>query len=191
MNYSLLAFGSLGVVLLLALIWLSISRRRSALEGNSSLRQERDWPHVSYLPQIKQALAQSDFEFLRARGFPGLVKRVRKERRSLGLNYLSALRTDFEKLQNFARLVTVMSPDVAVAQELQGLRLKVEFSCRYQVIYLRLLCGIAPSEAVSNLSNVLSALTVRMETAMQDLSERAALGAELSSPFNGRGMSIS
>ena len=109
-------------------------------------------------------------------------------RRRIALDYLSALRTDFEKLLHFARIIAVMSLDVAVAQELQGLRLNVEFSCRYHFIYFRLLCGIAPSEAVSNLSDMVSALTVRMETAMSELGERAALAAELASPYNGRGM---
>ena len=161
---------------------------RRTPEVNSGLRQERDWRHISYLPQIKQVLAHSDFEFLSARGSQGLVKRVRRERRRIALDYLSALRTDFEKLLHFARIIAVMSLDVAVAQELQGLRLNVEFSCRYHFIYFRLLCGIAPSEAVSNLSDMVSALTVRMETAMSELGERAALAAELASPYNGRGM---
>jgi hypothetical protein len=44
--------------------------------------------------------------------------------------------------------------------------------------------GIAPSQALGNLSNMLSALTVRMETAISELGERAAMATEFSS-FNG------
>ena len=188
MSYSLLAYVSIGAALLLALVWLSFSRMRRMPELNSGLRQERDGRHISYLPQIKQTLAPSDFEFLSVRGSPRLVRRVRKERRRIALVYLSALRTDFEKLLHFARIIAAMSPEVAVAQELRGFRLKVEFSCRYHLIYFRLLYGIAPSKAVSNLSCMVSALTVRMETAMSELGERAAFAAELASPYNGRGM---
>jgi len=72
-----------------------------------------------------------------------------------------------------------MSPNVAVAQEVQGLRLNLEFSYRYYLIYFRLISGIAPLEAIGNLSNMVSALTIRMETAMSELGERASLGAEL------------
>lgn len=188
MSYSLLAYVSIGVALLLVLAWLSFSGMPRVPKPNQGLRQERECRHITYLPQIKQALANSDFEFLSARGPQGLAKRVRKERRRMALNYLAALRSDFEKLRHFARVVAVMSPNVAAAQELQGFRLNLEFSIRYRVIYFRLLSGIAPTDAVSNLSDLVSALTIRMETAMSELGEGAALAAELASPYNGSGM---
>jgi hypothetical protein len=189
-SYSLFAFGTIGILLLLALAWLSFSRLRRTSEVKFGLRQEREWRHIAYLPQIKQALANVDLEFLSEHASPGLAKRVRKERRRIALNYLSALRTDFEKLLRFARVIAVMSPDLAVMREVQGLRLSIEFSYRYYLIYLRLLTGITPIDAIGNLSDMVSALTVQMEKAISDLGERAALAAELS-PYNGRGMDAS
>jgi UV DNA damage repair endonuclease len=185
MIYSLVAFVGIGVALLAALAWLSFSAMRRAPHADLGQRPQRETRHISYLPQIKQALSQTDHEYLSARGPTGLANRVRKERRRIALNYLTALRTDFEKLQHMARVVAVMSPEVAVAQELQGVRLSVEFSVRYRIIYFRLLSDIAPMSAINNLSNLISALTVRMETAISSLGESAVLAAELRSPHNG------
>lgn len=185
MSYSLLAFVGIGVALLAVLAWLSISGPRRDPQSDSGPRPERENRHISYLPQIKQALGQADYEYLSARGPAGVANRARKERKRIALNYLVALRGDFERLQHLARIIAVMSPEIAVAQELQGLRLNVEFSVRYRIIYFRLLSDIAPVIAIDNLSNLISSLTVRMETAISSLGESAVLAAELGSPHNG------
>jgi hypothetical protein len=178
-NYYLLAFAGIGVSLLAALAWLSFSGMHRASRGDLSLRPEREYRHIAYLPHIKQALAQADYEYLSARGPTGLVNRVRKERRRIALNYLTALRSEFERLQHMARVVAAMSPQIAVAQELQGVRLNVEFSIRYRINYFRLVSGIAPVSAINNFSNLISSLTVRMETAISSLGEGAVLAAEM------------
>ncbi len=183
MNYSLLGFLAAGLGLLGVLGWLSFSntQRASRAEG---LRNERENRHISYLPQVRQALAPTDYEYLNACGRVDLANRVRKDRRRVARDYLAALRSDFEKLQHFARVIAVMSPEVAVAQELQGVWLSLEFSIRFRVIYVRLLWGIGPAGAISDLSNLISALTVRMETAISSLGEGAALAAEMASSQN-------
>jgi hypothetical protein len=177
-NLSAAVFASLALLLLLAFAWLALSgtRRKAQVVRNISPQGEC---HISNLPQIKQALANSDFMYLNEKGYPALAKRMRKERRRIALNYLTCLRGEFENLLRLARMVAVMSPNVAVAQEVQGLRLSLEFSYRYYLIYFRLVSGIAPLKAIGSLSNMVSALTIRMETAMSDLGEGAALGAEL------------
>jgi hypothetical protein len=178
-NYSAAIFASLALLLLLAFAWLALSGTRRRPEVVRSGRRDRDYPHISHLPQIKQTLANSDFIYLNEQGYPALAKRIRKERRRIALNYLACLRVEFEKLLHLARMVAVMSPNVAIAQEVQGLRLNLEFSYRYYLIYFRLVSGIGPLEAIGSLSNIVSALAIRMETAMSELGERAALGAEL------------
>jgi hypothetical protein len=178
-NYSVAVFASIGLLLLLVMAWLAFSATRHRAEVVQNGSRERECIHISKLPQIKQALADSDFIYLENQGYPALAKRIRKERRRVALNYLACLRVEFEKLLRLARMVAAMSPNVAVAQEVQGLRLSLEFSYRYYLIFFRLVSGIAPLKAIGSLSNMVSALTIRMETAMSALGERAALGAEL------------
>jgi len=186
-NYSAAVFASLALLLLLAFAWLALSGTRHKAEVVRDGRRDRDYPHISHLPQIKQALLSSDFMYLTDQGYPALARRIRKERRLIALSYLACLRIEFEKLLQLARMVAVMSPNVAVAQEIQGLRLNLEFSYRYYLIYFRLVSGVAPLEAIGSLSNLVSGLTIRMETAMSELGERAALGSELL-PHNGGGL---
>ena len=179
MNYSAAVFLSIGILLLLTIAWLAFSGTRHRPEVARSGNRELECLHISSLPQIKRALANSDFMYLEQQGYPALAKRLRKERRRIALNYLACLRVEFQKLLRLARMVAVMSPNVAVAQEVRGLRLNLEFSYRYYLIYFRLVTGIAPLKAIGSLSNMVSALTIRMETAISELGERAALAAEL------------
>jgi hypothetical protein len=177
-NYSAIVFASIGLLMLL-IAWLALTgtHRRPEVVRNGD--RDRECLHISHLPQIKSALANSDFMYLKDQGYPALAKRIQKERRRIALSYLACLRVEFEELLHLARMVAVMSPNVAVAQEVRGLRLNLEFSYRYYLIYFRLVSGIAPLEAIGGLSNMVSALTIRMETAMSELGEQAALGAEL------------
>jgi len=178
-NYSVAAFASIGLLLLLVMARLvfSATRKRPDLVRKES--REQECIHISKMPQIRQALANSDFMYLNERGYPALAKRIQKERRRIALNYLACLRVEFEKLVRLARMVAAMSPNLAAAQELQGLRLNLEFLYRYYLIYFRLVSGVGPLKAIGSLSNMVSALTIRMETAISELGEQAALGAEL------------
>ena len=187
MNYSVAVFAIIGVLLLLVMAWLAFSATRRRTEVTQNGSRERECIHISNLPQIKQALADSDFIYLENQGYPALAKRIRKERRRIALNYLTCLRGEFEKLLRLARMVAALSPNLVVAQEVQGLRLNLEFWYRYYLIYFRLVSGVGPMKAIGSLSNMVSALTIRMETAMSELSERAALGAELL-PHNRSGL---
>lgn len=187
MNYSAAVFAIIGLFLLVAIGWLVFSGTRRKAEVVPNQRRDQRYLHTPHLPLIKQALVNLDFAYLNGRGYPALAKRIRKERRHIALGYLACLRLEFEKLLHLARMVAVMSPNVEVAQEVRGLRLNLEFTYRYYLIYFRLLSGVAPLEAIGNLSNMVSALTIRMETAMRELGEQAVLGAELL-PHNGGGL---
>jgi hypothetical protein len=84
-----------------------------------------------------------------------------------------------------ARIIASLSPEVVAMQEWERLRLTVQFFWRYQLIRFGLLCGLAPIPQLDGLSQMVSRLAVRMETAMTALGERAALAAELASTLDG------
>jgi hypothetical protein len=186
-NYSVAVFASIALLLLLAMARLALSGVRRRPDFAPDERPAQECLHISHLRQIKQALAQTDFMYLKEKGYRALAKRIRNERRRIALGYLTCLRSEFEKLLNLARMIAVMSPNVAVAQEVQGLRLNLEFMYRYYLIYFRLVSGVAPLEAIGELGDMVSGFTIRMETAMSELGERAALDAGLS-PNNGGGL---
>jgi hypothetical protein len=183
---------SLVVLLLLLLGWaLRTPPKRGRTSVGPAAFEETGQLHVTYLPQIRQALASADFEFLTSRVSDKLTRRVRKERRRIVLIYLSALQEDFQRLLRMARVIAVLSPEVGAAQEFERLRLGVQFTLRCQMIRMRLLCGIATLPQLSGLSQMVSGFAVRMETAITELGERAALATELASSLERRGAGLS
>ncbi len=58
------------------------------------------------------------------------------------------------------------------------------------MIRWKLLTGLAPMTQLAGLSDLVSGLSVRMETAMNELGERAAAAADLASSINRRGLDV-
>jgi hypothetical protein len=184
----ILFFGSVAV-LLLGLGWaLWKPREPKNRERDPRWLEERDQRHTNYLPQIRQALAAADYDFLSKKASRRTQRRVRRERLNVTMAYLGALRGDFGNLLRMARAIAVLSPEVAVAHEFERLRLTAEFAWRFQMIRWRLLTGLTPLVQLAGLSDLVSGLSVRLEQAMKELGERAATAAELASSMNRRGM---
>ena len=189
MNLALILFSGFVAVLLLALAWALRKPRdaRNLKSGPQALEQGQR--HVDYLPQIRQALAKTDYDFLSRRASRDAQRRVQRDRRGIALAYLAALRGDFQGLLRMARVIAVLSPDVAAAHEFERLRLTAKFAWQYQMIRWKLMAGFAPLPQLDGLSALVSGLSVRMEVALKELGERAALTAELTSSMNRRGLS--
>jgi hypothetical protein len=169
-----------GALLLVLLAWLLRDPRKlSNPFGDLASSEESGRRHVIYFPQIRQAIGAEDFAFLVSRGLPKLASSVRKERRRIALAYLACLRVDFLKLWRLARVLASMSPQVGAAQEFARLRLGLSFSLRYEMIRIKFLFGIAALPELGSLSEVVSRLSIRLETAMKNLGESAALAAKL------------
>ena len=166
-------------------------RKPSRPRADLGLMEVSDRTHVVFFPQIRQALTVQDSTYLASRGMHTLARRVRKERRKIAVAYLECLRNDFKTLWRLGRVISSMSPQVGMAQELRRFQLGLAFSLRYEMIRLKFLLGFAPLPELGALSDVVSRLSIRMETAMRDMGERAALAAKLASSLDGRGLDVS
>ena len=189
MNLTLILFFGFVALLLLALGWALRKPRNARNLPTDPDALEEGQRHVDYLPQIRQALAAADYDFLSRRASRGALQRVRKDRRGIALAYLTALRGDFQSLLRMASVIAVLSPEVAAAHEFERLRLTTKFAWQYQMIRWKLMAGFAPLPQLDGLSALVSGLSVRMEAALKELGERAALTAELASPMNRGGLS--
>lgn len=178
-------------ILLLLLFWaLRGPGTQTKFEVGPGFLEEMGKRHVSFLPQIRQALAKTDDEFLSGRSPRALQRRVRRERRDVAVAYLSALRGDFQRLLRTAKIIALLSPEVAALQEFERFGLTVKFGWRYEMIRMQLRAGLAPIPRLAGLSDLVSGLNVRMEAAMTELGARAALAAELASSFDRRGSGV-
>jgi len=180
-----LIFGAVGLLVML-LAWAVRTPRHDHRTGAPCLEpiEEPARQHATYFGLIRQAMSHEDFEFLAARGPFHLVRRTHQERRRIALLYLENLRTDFQRLLRLAKVIAVLSPEIAASYEFERLRLTIRFGWRYRIVLLGLYAGHLLMPQLSGLSQVVSELAFRMESAMQELGERATVAAELASTLN-------
>lgn len=187
----LFIFGAIGILLSL-LFWVLRTPKRDTPAGVPAIRstEEPGRPHATYFGVIRQAMSEEDFDFLAARGPLRLVRRTHKERARIAMLYLTELRADFHRLLRLARVIAVLSPEVAASHEFERLRLTLRFSWRYRMVRLGLYAGLLFLPQLSGLSTMVSELAFRMEVAMKELGDRAAVAAELASSLNRRGLDV-
>jgi len=179
-------------ILSLLLAWIRRSPERKHWDGSggSSFLEESGRHHATYLPVIRQAMSASDLEFLAGRAPNALARRTQRERRRIAMLYLSELRADFEKLLRLARVIAMLSPEAGSAREFERLRLTVQFSWRYRLVVFGLHSGALLLPQISYLSQIVGELAARMESAMNELGERAAVAAELASSLDRRRLDL-
>lgn len=181
-------FGLIGLLLIL-FFWSIRSPRRSALSpAFDGADDESGRRHISYLPQIQQALSGADFDFLSKHASRIVLRRVRRERLDVALAYLAALREDFRSLLRMTRAIATLSPELDTIHEFERIILTAKFAWQFRMIRYKLLAGFAPVPQLHGLSDMVSGLSVRIEAVMNELGERAAVAAKLASTMNRRGL---
>ena len=184
MSLAFYVFLTILALLFVVFVWSLRSPKRQAVPSPSrAIPQDLQGSHVTHLPQIRRALASADLEFASKRIPRVAFRRMQRERRNVALAYLSALRAELQGLLHTARIVAALSPTVAGGQELQRVVLTLNFLWRYRVTRLSVWAGFTPLLQISNLSDLLSGYSVRLEEAIRELGERSAMVAEMvSSP---------
>jgi len=180
MYFALILFLVAGIGSLL--LW-SLRRREEAEDKKSAgASLEAPGRNIVYLAQVRRALDEKDYVYLELRGSQTLGRRVKKERRLVLLHYVSALQSDFDRLLRLARVIATLSPEVAPTQEWERLRLSLSFALRCRVLRLKILLGWGFLAQLDGVSQTVGGLALRLERAMTELGERAALASELASP---------
>lgn len=183
----LLLFGAVAGLLVLLAWALRNPKGGVPLSKNLASLEDAGRPHATYFPVIRQAMSQQDFVFLEAHAPVRLVRRAHKDRQRITMLYLVELRADFLRLLRLVRVIAVLSPEVAAAHEFERLLLSVRFGLQYRMVLLGLYAGLLLMPQLRGLSEMVSDLALRMESAMKELGERAALAAALASTLNRRG----
>lgn len=179
MTAFLYVVSGVAVLLLILLGW--ALRSPSDPRKKSGPLEEHRRSNIQYFPQIQQALAAADQKFLLEKGGTELARSVARERRKVALSFLSALDEEFSRLLRLARIISSLSPEVAPIQEFERVRLTLAFRYRLQALRVELALGAAGTPQLRAVSDIVSQLSLRMETAMKELGERAALAAEMAS----------
>jgi hypothetical protein len=182
----ILVSGAAGLLLVVLLHAQRQPKREKRTATDLEALGELTRSHVTYLPVIRQAMSVQDFAFLESRAQGRAVRRTHKERQQIAILYLADLRADFQQLLRLARIIAVMSPEVAASHEFERLRLTVHFTLRYGLVLAGLHLGWLLMPQLSRLSDMVSELAYRMESCMKELGERAVVAMELASTLNRR-----
>ena len=110
MSLSILLFVAFAVVLAGLLAWAVRPPRHQSRPASQILETLSEERHYCRLPQILQALGPDDIAYLRMRGHHELVRRLRRDRRRVALQFVNLLQEDFETLLDASRVLATMSP---------------------------------------------------------------------------------
>ena len=169
MNLLLVTVGILVAGLLGLLLWSTFKKagRRTAKHQIESI--SLNCTHVPNLSQIRQALDQTDLEYLAAKVNRKASRRMMSERRRITLKYLSGLRQDFERLMDAAQVVASLSPQVEAKEEWKRFRLSIEFNFKYQLVRARLAMRVPAFGGLENLAQHISSLAMDLERAAHEI----------------------
>ncbi|HEV2102504.1 MAG TPA: hypothetical protein VGR58_06970 [Candidatus Acidoferrum sp.] len=150
---------------------------RPALDVFEALRQSR---HASRMSQIFQALQPQDTEFLGRAGQASLMQTIRRERRTIALNYLRQLQEEFAMLLEISRVLAVMSPEVIAMEEMERWKLSLAFAANCAFLRWKLRLGIQPFSGFTLLSNMATSFARRLEAATTRIAEATVQSAQSS-----------
>jgi hypothetical protein len=172
-----LLFAVVAAALLLALYWLS---RRAKVDHDAeqllrSLSPGEILPHhYRYFPQVRQALSDSDAEFLRSRAAPETQARAQEIRRGIALEYLGGLRDDYKKFDRLARALTALAPAANPQREMERIRLSLRFGWGWRIVWLRLWIGATPLSQIQALADQIGSVSTRLEDSIKTWQEGLA-----------------
>ncbi len=182
MSLASYTFFLLPLFLFAAAAWIFLRLGRDYRSGTSSAL-ENGFPvhHAVHFSQIRHALSQSDIACLRRRGHTLVAKKVSAERRTVVLAFVKVLRQDFQNLFRFGRVLAALSPEVAGRQEAQRLWLAARFELHYQAVRAGLFLGFSPLALLSGMTQQVSVLASRLDSAIARLDENVAMSLRVAS----------
>ena len=162
--------------------------RRAKQAGGMGSMEGPAPQHATYFAVIRQAMSEEFRVSRRARASalgPPCTERPPTHCHA----YLADLRADFQRSLRLARVVAVLS-EVAASHECERLRLSMCFFWRYRMLVLGLSAGLLLFPQLRGLSQMVSELAFRMDLAVKELGQRAAIVAQLASTLNRRGLDM-
>jgi len=167
-----LAIALFGVLLLLLRPW---RRSREAVSSTAYREDKSVRPrHYIYFPQIQQALSKADDDYLLQEAPPEVAKQARRERRAVARSFLRGLKQDFADLEQLGRMIAGLSPAVSREQETERWMLGLKFQLLYVIVLFSLFTGNIPLHRIENLTELIGRLAIRIDRAMEQISELPA-----------------
>jgi Na+-transporting methylmalonyl-CoA/oxaloacetate decarboxylase gamma subunit len=170
MSGMVIAFAVLSLFLLLAIVWLVLKPLPKEAVQTEVTLEELVPMHSQHFPQLRQALASADVQYVRRKTSKEVERQWREERRRILQAFLDGVVEDFVRLDQLARLIASHSPHFSRREELERAWLSLRFRFGYRIMSMRIASGSLGSvRQMSRLTGLVGNLSARAEAAMARL----------------------
>jgi hypothetical protein len=126
--------------------------------------------HSQHLPQLRQSLASTDTRYVRRNTSEEVEHMWREERRQIVARFLRGVAADFARTEQFAKVVTSLTPNPSKRNEAIRAYLRFRFRASYRLLSGWVTAGkplsIGP---LIHLTNLVANLSAAAENAMEKL----------------------
>jgi hypothetical protein len=170
MSGLVIAFAGLALLLVLVIVWLVIKPLPNETARPTAKIEELIPLHSPHFPQLRQALASADSQYIRRKTSKEVERQWREERRRILRGFLNGLVEDFVRLEHFARLVAAHSKHFSRREEFERAWLSLRFRVGYRIMSIRIATGsLGLVTQMGRLTELLGSLSARAEAAMARL----------------------
>jgi hypothetical protein len=167
---SLLAICGLAVcaVCLLRLGWAALKPLPEEMPARRGERiEDLLAQHARHFPQLRQALATLDADYVRQKASGEIERHVHADRQHVVEGFLSGLGEDFGRLERMSRMVQEMSPAESWIHQFQRAGSRFRFRASYRLASLRIgSARLESTDRLTRLTELLGNLSAQIEANM-------------------------
>ncbi len=179
MNLLVICGVAAGAIGLMKLGWAALSPLPEEMAGR---RQDRMGDllalHAQHFPQLRQALAALDADYLRQKAAGEIERHLREERRRIVESFLSGLAEDFGRLERLMRVLRGMSPAEPWIQQIQSAGPRFRFRVNYRIALMQIHSArLRSTNRLARLTELVGNLSMQIEAGMARLDASAGDGS--------------
>jgi hypothetical protein len=131
--------------------------------------------HAQHFPQLRQAPATLDADYLRRKASGEIERHLREERRRIVVSFLAGLAEDFGRLERLMRVVREMSPAEPWMSRIQPAGRRFRFRVNYRIASLQVHSArLRSTNRLARLTELVGNLSVQIEAGMARLDPPAS-----------------
>jgi len=160
-----------GAIGLMKLGWAALKPLPEEMAGRHQDRMEDLLAmHARHFPQLRQALATLDADYVRRKASGEIERHLHEERRRIVQSFLSGLAEDFGRLERLMRVVREMSPAEPWIHQFERTGRRLRFRVKYRIASLQIHSARAQSmNRLARLTELVGNLSVQIEAGMARL----------------------
>ena len=165
-----------GAIGLMKLGWAALKPLPEEMAGRHQDRMEDLLAmHAQHFPQLRQALATLDADYMRRKASGEIERHLHEERRRIVQSFLSGLAEDFGRLERLMRVVREMSPAEPWIHQFERTGRRLRFRVKYRIASLQIHSARAQSmNRLARLTELVGNLSVQIEAGMARLDPSAS-----------------